>query len=112
METLTGCPDEAMLGIAEVSVLAHWKAAEKRKGSLSLRELVRRGDEIEQRLHQRASDPMKFREQAPLHPNLLQSGDNSGDVFPTAETLRTLASVFRETVVLYLHTVLNDANPG
>lgn len=112
METLTGCPDEALLGIAQVSTLASWKAQEQRKGSLRVRELVRRGDEIEQRLHQRASDPMNFREQIPLHPDLLRGAEDFGNALPSTETLNTLASIYRESVVLYLSTVLDDASPG
>ncbi|GBE84085.1 hypothetical protein SCP_0600630 [Sparassis crispa] len=50
MGTPTGCPDEAVLATAEISALAHWKAAEQRSGSFSMRELVRRRDLIEQQL--------------------------------------------------------------
>lgn len=59
MDLLTGCPDEAILAIAETSALAHWKATEQRNGSLSYRDLIRRGDDIEQRLRHRA-DQQKF----------------------------------------------------
>lgn len=113
METLTGCPDEAMLGIAEVSALAHWKANELRKGSLSTRELIRRGDDIEQRLRQHRSEP-SFGDQAPLHPNLMQASiaDSGAITFPTEDVRRVLANIFRESVLLYLHTILSDANPG
>ncbi|THV07272.1 hypothetical protein K435DRAFT_848222 [Dendrothele bispora CBS 962.96] len=112
MDSLTGCPDEAMLAIAEVSALAHWKSAERRKGTLSYRELIRRGDDIEQRLRQHQTDP-SMGDQAPLHPNLLQPSisDNTTS-FPSDDIRRTLGNVFRETAILYLHTVLNDPNPG
>ncbi|KAJ7679032.1 fungal-specific transcription factor domain-containing protein [Mycena polygramma] len=82
MDALTGCPEEVLLGIAEVSELSHWKATEKRKGSLSNRDLIRRGDEIEQRLRKASSAPS------------------------------LVARIFSETVLLYLHTVLSDSNPG
>ncbi|KAK7463447.1 hypothetical protein VKT23_006798 [Stygiomarasmius scandens] len=112
MDLLTGCPDEAMLTIAEVSALAHWKSAEHRKGTLSYRELIRRGDDIEQRLRQHPTDP-SVSDQAPLHPNLLQpSISDNGASFPNADVRRMLGNIFRETAILYLHTVLNDPNPG
>ncbi|KAJ7592928.1 fungal-specific transcription factor domain-containing protein [Mycena floridula] len=110
METLTGCPDEALLGIAEVSALAHWKLAEQRRGTLSFRELIRRGDEIEQRLQRHSSDALNFREQSPLHPNLTQAAADSS--FSSVESQQYLTSVFRETVMLYLHTILSEANPA
>jgi len=119
MEALSGCPDEAMLGIAEVSALAHWKATEQRSGSLSFRDLVRRGDAIEQRLRKHCSDPPKFADMdhVPLHPNLLQASSmaETGQgalAFPNEAMRLLVANIFRETVVLYLHTVLNDSNPG
>ncbi|KAF5337924.1 hypothetical protein D9758_013109 [Tetrapyrgos nigripes] len=112
MDLLTGCPDEAMLAIAEVSALAHWKSAEHRKGTLSCRELIRRGDDIEQRLRHHRTDPSTG-DQAPLHPNLLQpSISDNGTSFANDNVRRVLASIFRETAMLYLHTVLNDPNPG
>lgn len=114
MQSLTGCPDEVMLAIAEVSALAHWKVTEQRRGSLSARELIRRGDEIEKRVRQQYCEATSFLNQAPLHPGLLQTtglGD-SGSPFISEEMYRLLSSVFRESVLLYLHTILNDPNPG
>lgn len=112
MESLTGCPDEAMLGIAEICALAHWKSSEQRKGSLSFRELIRRGDEIEQRLHQHSSEPPSLGDQAPLHPNLIFAADAGTVAFQSPEVRPVLGSLFRESVVLFLHTVLSDSNPG
>lgn len=116
METLSGCPDEVMLAIAEVSALAHWKATELRNGSLSYRELIRRGDALEQRLREHQSDPPSFAEadQTPLHPNLPHSSSSVETIppFPNEDMRRIVANIFRETVLLYLHTVLSDSNPG
>ena len=47
MELLTGCRDNAVLALAETAALAAWKARELQRGSLSVRELVRRADAIE-----------------------------------------------------------------
>jgi len=115
MDLLTGCPDEAMLAIAETSALAHWKATELRNGSLSYRDLIRRGDDIEQRLrHHTSQQNFGDIDQAPLHPNLAQTSVTESGVvpFPSNDMRRQVADVFRETAVMYLHTVLNNSNPG
>ncbi|KAF7312576.1 Zn(2)-C6 fungal-type domain-containing protein [Mycena indigotica] len=118
MTTLTGCPEEVLLGIAEVSALAHWKAEQRRKGTLSNRDLIRRGDEIERRLRT-ALGAMEARggdmlDKTPLHPTLVQSDSEQVNAapYPTSETRALVARIFEEAVVLYLHTVLNDSNPG
>ncbi|KAJ3810977.1 fungal-specific transcription factor domain-containing protein [Lentinula aff. lateritia] len=110
METLTGCPDDALLAIAEISALAHWKSMERIKGTLNYRELIHRGDIVEQRLRQRPDTPV-FEKDAPLHPNLLQPSITDV-IFPNQEVRKLLASIFRATALLYLHTVLHDSNPG
>ncbi|KAJ3995807.1 fungal-specific transcription factor domain-containing protein [Lentinula boryana] len=110
METLTGCPDDVMLAIAEISALAHWKSMERIKGTLNYRDLIHRGDDIEQRLRQRPDTPI-FEEDPPLHPNLLQPSITD-IIFPNQEVRKLLASIFRATALLYLHTVLHDSNPG
>ncbi|KAJ7170903.1 fungal-specific transcription factor domain-containing protein [Mycena crocata] len=113
MDSLTGCPEEVLLGIAEVSALSHWKAAEKRKGTLSNPDLIRRGGEIEQRLRKSASSPGEI-DTTPLHPTLVQADSEAVDAapFPSNETRQLVAKIFSETVLLYLHTVLSDSNPG
>lgn len=115
MDLLTGCPDEAMLCIAETSALAHWKASNKKNGTLSYRELIRRGDALEQRMRQHQSDIVDEVdvEMAPLHPDLLASAvaDSVNDG-PSEGTRRIIASIFRETALLYLHTVLSESQPG
>lgn len=123
IHSLTGCPEDVMLGIAEVSALAHWKAQEQRNGCLSMRELIRRGDAIEQQLRTH-TEPECFADvdQAPMHPSLPGTNvDYAGSAsmaalsspqsantpiqFPSEETRRVVASLFRETTILYLHTV-------
>jgi hypothetical protein len=116
MDSLTGCPEEVLLGIAEVSALSHWKATEKRKGTLSYRDLIRRGDEIEQRLRKSSSSPIIRGEidTTPLHPTLVQADSEAVDAaaFPSNETRELVAKIFSESVLLYLQTVLSDSTPG
>ncbi|OSC98256.1 hypothetical protein PYCCODRAFT_1439438 [Trametes coccinea BRFM310] len=142
MDALTGCPDEALLAIAEISALAHWKASELQSGSLSVRELIRRGDMIEKELHERT------RRVRPCSPDENDNGFQTGlgggagglDMgvapaglpmamglsqgqpgmagasrsprIPVDNTRETIADMFRETAMLYLHTVLSDSSPG
>jgi hypothetical protein len=122
MELLTGWPDDALLGISEVSALAHWKAAEQRKGSLSMRELIRRGDEIEQRLRNSSDPPSAGSGSAngfdlsPLnHLTGLPTPDSPGSFsyhhHSDDDISRKMNKIFREAVLLYLHTVMSDSNP-
>jgi len=91
MDLLSGCPDEAMLAIAEVSALAHWKTSQLCNGSLSYPELIRRGTAIEQQLrHYPSNDTTQ----------------------PTQEDRSLAASIFREAAHLYLHTILSNSMPG
>ncbi|EGN98765.1 hypothetical protein SERLA73DRAFT_181398 [Serpula lacrymans var. lacrymans S7.3] len=124
MDNLTGCPDDVLLALAEISTLSHWKVQEMRKGSLSMRGLIRRGDQIEQHLRSHP-DPTSFSEvdPVPLHPHFPSLGMGSHSPheptrgqamapFPTEDARRSVAGLFREAAVLYLHTVLSDSNPG
>ncbi|KAG6845479.1 hypothetical protein H0H87_008839 [Tephrocybe sp. NHM501043] len=115
MDLLTGCPDEAMLALAEISNLAYWKATEQRNGTLSYRELVGRGNDIEQRLQQHSSTVTRLSEvdQAPLHPHLQTPAmEPAVTPFPTEEARRIVSKVFCEAALLSLHIVLSNANPG
>ena len=102
MDLISGCPDEAMLAIAEVSALAHWKASQLRNGSLSYPELIRRGTVIEQQLRQY---PSNDHHDARLH-------GSTDATQPTQEDRSLAANIFREAAHLYLHTVLSNSIPG
>ena len=101
MDLLSGCPDEAMLAIAEVSALAQWKTSQLHNGSLSYPELIRRGTAIEQQLRQFPSND---------HDARLQGTNNA--MQPTQEDRSLAASIFREAALLFLHTVLSNSMPG
>ena len=102
MDAMTGCPDEAMLAIAEVSSLAHWKASQLRNNCLSYPELIRRGTAIEQQLRRLSDAP-----QPRLH-------STAGVTQQPTDEERSLiiARIFRESANLYLHTVLSNSTPG
>ncbi|KAI8980064.1 fungal-specific transcription factor domain-containing protein [Trametes punicea] len=137
MDALTGCPDEALLAIAEISALAHWKATELQNGSLSVRELIRRGDIIEKELRERATGYVRGDEDCafPNQPAVLgsngldmgvapaglpmamglptgQPGMSGASRAPVDTTKHAIGEMFRESAVLYLHTVLSDSSPG
>lgn len=109
MDILTGCPDEAMMAIAEISSLAHWKAAQLRNGCLSYVELVQRGTAIEQVLTRYPSDAAATTGAHDAPHSRLHS---SAGAAPSEEQHLLMASIFRETAKLYLHTVLSNSTPG
>lgn len=135
MDTLSGCPDEALLAIAEVSALAHWKASERQSGSLSVRELIRRGDAIEKELRERATgkrvDGDDFAgaaahgatgalEMTPAglavpmaspQPGM-SAGSRAAAMSPVDSNKHIIGEMFREAALLYLHTVLSESVPG
>lgn len=116
VDSLTGCPDEVLLGIAEISTLSCWKIQEMRKGCLSMKELIRRGNIVES--HLRSCEPMYSREldQTPLHPDLPVDEDSNlkeiAVVPAVVDTRQLVAKVYREAALLYLHTILSDPVPG
>ena len=124
MDSLTGCPDSTVLAIAEIAALAHWKATEMRNGCLSLRELIRRGDLIEEELktHPVSASLDGEKNAAQVADPLLAAGapgalpvvmGEGPDATAPGDDVRLLvAKVHRENALLYLHTVLNDAHPG
>jgi C6 transcription factor Pro1 len=130
MESLVGCPNEALLALAEVSALSHWKTQEKCTECLSVRMLAHRGNRIEERLRQHSSTQAGMTEFGlvpPRPPRLLtipltqipvSSNAGAADLslhvesFPDEDTRQTVAQIFREAAVLYLHTVLSDPYPG
>ncbi|PFH52943.1 hypothetical protein AMATHDRAFT_55813 [Amanita thiersii Skay4041] len=106
MEAFAGLTNEILLGIAEINALSHWKLLEKNKGSLSYRELVRRGDSIEQLLRENF-EPSISRDQVQEHTKVIESVIGAGE-----EAKRLVIDIFREGALLYLHTVVNGFNPG
>ncbi|KAI1797033.1 fungal-specific transcription factor domain-containing protein [Ganoderma leucocontextum] len=138
MDALSGCPDEALLAIAEISALAHWKATELQSGSLSMRELIRRGDAIERELRDRATgksaadsvedvkNPAIIASPSSLaagldvpagmamapSPQPGMGGRLRSTRSPIDTTKHIIGEMFREAALLYLHTVLSDSVPG
>lgn len=120
MDRLTGCPDEALLAIAEAAALAHWKAAEAHKGCLSVRELVRRADAIEHALlaapARAYAEGSPTADAAPMLPSGLPAPaqEQAPAAPPRVDEFsrRTVAAIWREAAVLYLQTVVHGCHPG
>ncbi|KAI0076017.1 hypothetical protein K474DRAFT_1675932 [Panus rudis PR-1116 ss-1] len=130
MDFLAGCPDETVLALAETAALSHWKMTEQRQGTLSTRELIRRADQIENILRQRPL-PQRLspeRTGSPEHlgmsldPTLSlvggmpaapsAQGSTADSSSPSEEVRQAVAKIYRETAVLYLHTVISDPHPS
>lgn len=117
-ESFTGFPDEILYAIAQTSELAFWKSQESLKGTLSTRELIRRGDAIEQGIRQiqettatSSGLSLDLGLIAELSP--LMGGDaNSDSSFHNDDSRRGVRGLFKESALLYLHTILSDPNPG
>ncbi|THH13140.1 hypothetical protein EW146_g7047 [Bondarzewia mesenterica] len=128
MDQLIGCNDVVMLALAEISALAHWKAQEQRNRSLSVRELVTRGQEIERMLHQTETVGAGFVEtsQAAVEVGSStrvasvmvlpapQSGRPFSQHMSASDDLsrRLVAAIYQETAMLYLNTVISGNNPN
>jgi hypothetical protein len=117
-ESFTGFPDEILYAIAQTSELAFWKTQESLKGTLSTRDLIRRGDAIERGIRQIQETtatsnglPLDLGLIAELSP--LMSGDsNSESPFLNDDVRRGVRGLFIESALLYLHSTLSDPNPG
>lgn len=66
-----GCPDEVLLILAETADLAQWKRQERRLGTLSTRDLLRRGEAIELMLRDyiSAASAMQVQHMRPPRPS-------------------------------------------
>jgi len=114
-EPFTGFPDEILYAIAQTSELAHWKSQESLKGTLSTRELIRRGDIIERGIRDTTATNSGLSLDLGFGPELspLMSGDSNLDSpFLNDDTRRGVRDLFKESALLYLHTTLSDPNPG
>ena len=117
-EPFTGFPDEILYAVAQTSELAFWKSQESLKGTLSTRELIRRGDAIERGIRQiqeTTATSNSISLDLGLGPELspLMSGDSNLDSpFLNDDARRGVRDLFKESALLYLHTTLSDSNPG
>jgi len=117
-ESFTGFPDEILYAIAQTSELAFWKTQESLKGTLSTRELIRRGDAIEQGIRQVQETtatscglPLELGLIAELSP-LIGGDSNSESPFLNDDARQKVRGLFKESALLYLHSTLSDPNPG
>jgi C6 transcription factor Pro1 len=122
IEQVTGFSDDVLYAIAQISTLANWKSREFISGRLSVRELIRRGDAIEQSLRRgEQEDKSAMIKVNGIELDISFNGDAlqslttdalTSGCAPNEDIHRIIRSLFRETAVLYLHTVLSDPNPG
>ncbi|KAI0280746.1 fungal-specific transcription factor domain-containing protein [Russula aff. rugulosa BPL654] len=93
------CTEQVLLAFAEIAALAQWKNQEAQEGKLSVRELVLRGNVIEQGIRQTMLDPMAFEGS-----RVAQADEDT--------CRRILATILQECALLYLSTVLSGNSPG
>ncbi|KAI0330264.1 hypothetical protein GY45DRAFT_1251195 [Cubamyces sp. BRFM 1775] len=92
MLPVMGCENKIVLAIAEISNLACWKESHLGRGTLSMPDLVHRGQEIEDTLL------------APSSPQPLAN--------EVAQRRRLTNDIFRASARVYLHTVLSGDYPA
>ncbi|KAF9807764.1 hypothetical protein IEO21_08060 [Rhodonia placenta] len=102
MLPVMGCENQIVLAIAEISNLAHWKESQRRRGCLSVPQLVERGLAIEDKYLARAGPGAHAR----LDP-ALAGGDPE-----VAQRRRLTNDIFRASARVYLHTVLSGDFPS
>lgn len=94
MTGVMGCENRIVLALAEIADLACWKEDLWRTGSLSVPELVRRGQHIETML------------------KTINDNDHLHPVDIDKSRLRRLTSaVFRASALVYLHSVMSGDHP-
>ncbi|KAH9950001.1 fungal-specific transcription factor domain-containing protein [Amylocystis lapponica] len=101
MLPVMGCENHIVLAIAEISNLAFWKETQRRRGSLSVPQLVERGIEIENRYLQ-VGGPSTYGQR-------LDGLASDPDV---AQRRRLTNDIFRASARVYLHTVLSGDYPS
>ncbi|KAG8213097.1 hypothetical protein J3R82DRAFT_11493 [Butyriboletus roseoflavus] len=99
MMSVMGCENHIVLALAEIASLASWKDEHVRAGSLSIKELVKRGHRIEEILKKPSSHPYEF--------------DVDVDVGERtrAQQRRLTSEVFRASAHVYLHSVISGDFP-
>ncbi|KAF8134961.1 fungal-specific transcription factor domain-containing protein, partial [Boletus edulis] len=99
MMSVMGCENHIVLALAEIASLANWKEAHVSAGSLSVKELVRRGHKIEEILIKPSSYPSES--DVTLDPAESQR----------AQQRRLTSEVFRASAYVYLHSVVSGDFP-
>ncbi|TEB27065.1 hypothetical protein FA13DRAFT_974199 [Coprinellus micaceus] len=103
MASLTGCSDDTLLAVAEISALAQWKATQVRNNTLSYPELIKRGMKIQESILKYKAGEID-RDFGTL--DGLQEGEAPSTIHRDA-----CVSMFRESASLYLHTILSNSTP-
>ena len=99
MMSVMGCENHIVLALAEIASLANWKEVNVKAGSLSVKELVKRGHRIEEILKKPSSHPYDF--DITVDPGEKQRAQQ-----------RCLTSeVFRASAHVYLHSVVSGDFP-
>lgn len=94
MMGVMGCENRIVLALAETADLAWWKEDVRRTGSLSVPELVRRGQRIETML-------MATNDNDHPHPAGIEK----------SRLRRLTSAVFRASALVYLHSVMSGDHP-
>jgi len=92
MLPIMGCENRIVWALAEISNLACWKDLQKKRGALSMPELVKRGTKIERHIMPPSTPPVCYSK--------------------LEETRMLTSQVFRASARVYLHSVLSGDYPS
>ncbi|KAH0833230.1 hypothetical protein J3R83DRAFT_12290 [Lanmaoa asiatica] len=99
MMSVMGCENHIVLALAEIASLANWKEENVKSGSLSVKELVKRGHRIEEILKKPSSHPYEY-------DLTVDAGEKA-----RAQQRRLTSEVFRASAHVYLHSVISGDYP-
>lgn len=103
LEKIMGCENWAVFQIMDIANLSHWKTVEEANGTLSMRELVRRGAEIEQILEEglakNSLDSTAFEQLSP-----------SSRCKPN-QNIPEVTRIFASAALVYLHVIVSGPYP-
>ncbi|KAH6675756.1 fungal-specific transcription factor domain-containing protein [Halenospora varia] len=103
LENLNGCKNWIMVLTFEISQLDTWRRKADKTQSLSLRDLVKRGGQIEERLQEKLANIEN-------EPSIgVSIGNTSGIVSMSAST--EITKIFALSATTYLHVVISGAHP-
>lgn len=105
LEELTGCQNWVIVSMLKVHSLSHWKGELGINKSLSISQLVERGNEIEAFVRGRLKEEL-------TEDISLANGSSEVDRGEAlSSTRRTITEIYAWSTLTYLHTIVSGANP-
>jgi hypothetical protein len=105
LDKIMGCENWAMCLIMDIAILNEWRATSERRGILSMRDLVRRAEALEQRLADGLARITQSRTDH-VDPDAI-----SPDGPATIPVSPIITRIFASAALVYLHVVVSGPHP-